>query len=176
MIRRLVSLVLLAWALGFAWFVVALPRPADDAPTDAIVVLSGAKGRIERGLDLLARKRARALFFSGVERTVRSTELAERTGRPAALFACCVTLGQEAVDTRSNAEESAAWLKARRYRSVRLVTTDWHMPRARFELERLAGGAFTIMPDAVKSEPNFAALFTEYNKYILRRLAVLIGV
>ena len=55
MIRRILSLVLIVWLLGLAWFVVSLPRPAGDAKTDAIVVLTGGPGRIQRGLDQLAR-------------------------------------------------------------------------------------------------------------------------
>ena len=38
MLRRLISAVLLAWALGFIWFAVALPQPADDLRTDGVVV------------------------------------------------------------------------------------------------------------------------------------------
>ena len=89
------------------------------------------------------------------------------------MFACCVDLGREASDTRSNAEETAAWLRARKARSVRLVTTDWHMPRARFELKRALAGRAEIVPDAVDSEPSLAVLFREYNKLITRRVAAL---
>jgi len=32
------------------------------------------------------------------------------------------------------------------------------------------------VPDAVRSEPNFMTLFGEYNKYVLRRLAVLLDI
>ena len=39
------------------------------------------------------------------------------------------------MDTRSNAEETARWLRGHRYRTVRLVTADWHLRRARMELE-----------------------------------------
>ena len=31
---------------------------------------------------------------------------------------------------------------------------------------------YDIIQDAVQSEPNFMTLFAEYNKYLLRRLAV----
>ena len=87
-------------------------------------------------------------------------------------------LGHEAVDTRSNAEETARWLRDHRYRSVRLVTADWHMPRARFELSRALndGPAVAILADPVRSAPGFAMLFAEYNKYVLRRLAVPLGI
>ena len=176
---RFGSLVVLAWALGFALFVVLLPRPADDRVTDAIVVLTGGPARIPRALDLLERNRANRLLVSGVGRAVRAPELAASNGASPALFACCVDLGREAVDTRSNAEETARWLRRQRYATVRLVTTDWHMPRARFELARALdadrGAAVAILADGVPSQPGFRQLLTEYNKYVLRRLAVPIG-
>lgn len=176
MIARIVALLVILWALGFAVFALTLPRPGDDRPTDAIVVLTGGKGRLERGLQLLATHRAQRLFVSGAERTVRKSELAARTHVPQALFDCCVDLGKDSVDTRSNARETASWLEAHHYRSVRLVTTDWHMPRAHADLAReLKGSGIAITVDAVRSEPGFMTLFTEYHKYVLRRVAVPFG-
>lgn len=176
MIARAISLLVILWALGFALFALTLPRPADDRQTDAIVVLTGGAGRLDHGLALLAQHRAQRLFVSGAERTVQKRDLALRTHQPMALFECCVDLGKESFDTRSNARETAAWLLAHHYRSVRLVTTDWHMPRAHADLAReLSGDGITILPDAVRSEPGFMTLFTEYHKYVLRRVAALIG-
>lgn len=176
MIRRLLSLLLLLYLLGYAFFVVLLPRPADAGATDAIVVLTGGPGRIDRGLDLLEQRRARRMLISGVARTVRPVELAAHTRRDAALFECCIDLGRESVDTRSNAEETVRWLKRHKFRTVRLVTTDWHMPRASFELARRVGDGMKILPDAIASDPSFRQLFTEYNKYLLRHAAVLVGI
>lgn len=175
MIRRVLSLIALAWLLGFALFVVLLPRPAGAETTDAIVVLTGGAGRIERGLALIEAKRAKRMLVSGVDRMVRPHELAAQYDKPAALFRCCIDLDEEAVDTRSNAEETADWVQKRGYKSVRLVTTDWHMPRARFELARALHDDVELTSDAVRSNPGFRTLLTEYNKYLLRRGAVLIG-
>lgn len=176
MIRRAVSAILLLYLLGYAMFAVALPRPADERPTDAIVVLTGGAKRIERGLDLMARNKAKRMLVSGVARTVRPEELAAQYGADESLFACCVDLGRMAVDTRSNAEEVARWMDKHKFRSMRLVTTDWHMPRARFELSRRLGGGIAVLGDAVESNPSFSQLFIEYNKYLLRRSAVLVGI
>ena len=176
MIRRLVSLLLLLYALGYALFVVLLPRPADDRMTDAIVVLTGGPKRIDRGLDLLEQHRARRMLISGVARTVTAAELAAENEHDAALFNCCIDLGRESVDTRSNAEETARWLQRHKFKTVRLVTTDWHMPRASFELSRRIDDGVEILKDAIPSDPNFRQLFTEYNKYLLRHAAVVIGI
>lgn len=176
MIRRIAALVLTIWALGFALFVVLLPQPLDPGTrTDAIVVLTGGPGRIERGLQLMQAKAAQRMLVSGVGPSVKPHELAQRTGAPLALFDCCVDLGHQAVDTRSNGDETARWIAARGYRSIRLVTTDWHMPRAALELRHALPGEAVVIGDAVKSDPGFGMLLMEYNKFLLRRAAVLVG-
>jgi uncharacterized SAM-binding protein YcdF (DUF218 family) len=173
-ISRAVSALVLLYLLGYALFAVMLPRPADDRQTDAIVVLTGGAKRIERGLELMERKRAKRMLVSGVARTVRPEELAAQYSADG-LFSCCVDLGRESVDTRSNAEEVARWMHRNGFRSVRLVTTDWHMPRARFEMSRRLGNDIVLVGDAVESNPRFIALFTEYNKYLLRHASVIVG-
>jgi uncharacterized SAM-binding protein YcdF (DUF218 family) len=175
-ISRALAFLALLYVLGYAVFAVLLPEPGDDRQTDGIVVLTGAPKRIERGLDLLSRQRAQRMLVSGVAATVRPVELAAQYPASAPLFACCVDLGREAVDTRSNADEVARWVKKRRFKTVRLVTTDWHMPRAGFEIARQLDGAASVYDDAVESHPRFQTLFLEYNKYLLRRAAVLLGI
>jgi uncharacterized SAM-binding protein YcdF (DUF218 family) len=175
-ISRAVSALILVYFLGYALFAVLLPRPAAEGRTDAIVVLTGGPNRLERGIDLLERGQAKRLLISGVARTVRPEELAAQHQAEAALFECCIDLGRQAVDTRSNAEEVSRWMARHKFRSLRLVTTDWHMPRARFELSRRLGDGIEVTGDAVESNPRFYQLFVEYNKYLLRRGAVFLGV
>jgi uncharacterized SAM-binding protein YcdF (DUF218 family) len=175
-VSRSIVLLILLYALGYAAFVVLIPQPAGDARTDAVVVLTGGAGRIERGLDTLRRRLAGRMFISGVQRTVRPQELAAEHRVDPALFDCCIDLGREAVDTRSNADEVARWLERRRFRSLRLITTDWHMPRARFEIGKRLGPDIAIVADAVPSSPSHRQLFTEYNKFLLRYVAEAIGI
>ena len=176
MIARFFAFLVLFWALGFALFAVTLPGPAAAGPTDAIVVLTGGPGRVRHGLTLLKAGQAKRMLVSGVDRRVKPHELAAEYHVPARLVDCCVDLGHESVDTRSNAEETAAWAKRRGFRSIRLVTTDWHMPRAHYELGRLVDSTVEIVPDGVVSEPGLIALLKEYNKYLLRRFAAPIGI
>ena len=100
MIRRILAFLLLVWALGFAVFAITLPGPAGPGATEGIIVLTGGEGRIERGLMLLENDRAERMLVSGVNRTVRPAELAEETGADEELFACCIDLDQDSVDTR----------------------------------------------------------------------------
>lgn len=176
MIRRLVAFVGIAWVLGFAWFALLLPQPLDGRTTDAIVVLTGGAGRIDRGLTLLRDGAAKRMFISGVDRSVRPVELAARYDVPMQVFECCITLGREAIDTRSNGLEAARWMERRNYRTVRLITTDWHMRRAAFELRQALPNKVELFYDAVPSRPSLTILIKEYNKYLLRRLAALIGI
>ncbi|MDO6416317.1 YdcF family protein [Sphingomonas sp. BIUV-7] len=174
MMLRLLSTVLLLWALGFALFASTLPHPADDRVTDGIVVLTGGPGRVQRGVALLQAGKARRMLVSGVDRQVRPAELATINRFPHALLSR-IDLGAEAVDTRSNADEAAAWIASYRFHTIRVVTTDWHMRRARLELAQQLPRDVTLLPDAIPSTPNLVALLREYNKYLLRRAATLIG-
>jgi uncharacterized SAM-binding protein YcdF (DUF218 family) len=175
-IVRLIAVTLLAWMLGFAWFAIFLPQPLDGRPTDAIVVLTGGAGRIDRGLVLLQEGAAKRMLISGVDRSVRPSELAAQYDAPERLFSCCITLGREAIDTRSNAIETSRWLERRHFKTVRLITTDWHMRRAALELRQAVPGSLTIVYDAVPSRPSLTMLMREYNKYLLRRAAALVGI
>jgi len=174
MITRLGSLLLLAYALGFVLFAFTLGKPAkaSAAATDAAVVLTGGPGRIEHGIDVLKDHKALRLLVAGVDPRVTKPDLARRIPGSRSWLACCVDLGSESVDTRSNAEEASRWLTKRQFHSLRLITSDWHMRRARYEFEKVLGGKYILVPDAVRTEPSLITLFGEYNKYLLRRLAV----
>lgn len=173
MIVRFFSLLLLFYLLGFLIFSVTLGTPAGDQHTDAAVVITGGSGRIEHGIEVLARGDARRLLIAGTDPSVTKPDLIRRLGGQARLVNCCVDLGSESVDTRSNAEEAKRWLDKLGYKSLRLITSDWHMRRARYEFRRVLGGKYQVVPDAVKTQPRFMTLFGEYNKYLLRRIAVL---
>ena len=151
-VRRLVSLVLLVWLLGFLWFALWLPRPAGNQRTDAIVALTGANGRIAHGLDVLRAGLAPRMLVSGVDSEVAPAHFAAHYGVAPTLLACCLTLGYEAFDTRSNAREAAAFIARYHVQSVRLVTTDWHMRRAAAELRHSIPSSVTVIEDGVASD------------------------
>jgi len=174
MIARGASLVALIYLLGFIFFALTLGKPAaaDSETTEAAVVLTGGSGRIEHAIEVLRDHKARRLLVSGADPSVTKADLARRVEGSRRLLACCVDLGSESVDTRSNAEEAGRWLARHKFKSVRLITSDWHMRRARYEFHKVLGGKYRIVTDAVRTEPSFLTLFGEYNKYVLRRLAV----
>lgn len=169
---RLTALLGLLYALGFALFGVSLAQPAGAERTEAVVVVTGGSGRLERGMEVLERGQAKRMLISGADPSVTRADLARRLG-PGTLrtLRCCVDLGSDAVDTRSNAEEARRWMVRRGYRSVRLVTSDWHMRRAAYEFRQDLPDT-RIVEDAVQTRPSLWLLFLEYNKYLLRRAAL----
>jgi uncharacterized SAM-binding protein YcdF (DUF218 family) len=70
----------------------------------------------------------------------------------------------------TNARETAAWIAAQKIRSIRLVTSDWHMRRAVLELRRTVPGDVVIIPDAVPTRPSLKMLFLEYHKLLARQV------
>lgn len=172
---RLFASLVLAYVLGFLWFALVPPGPAGNQRTDAIVVLTGDVGRIPRALDMLGKGVSRRLFVAGVDKSVKPREFAAEYGVSAGTMACCVVLDFKSVDTVSNASESAFWIAANRIRSVRLVTSDWHMRRAALELARVAPNDLEIIRDAVPSQPGFDTMVLEYNKLLARMALSVVG-
>lgn len=175
MIRRILIALPLLWVLGLAWFALSLPRPADTERTDGVVVLTGGVGRLDRGIVVLQKGWSKRMLISGVDRSVRPQDLVAIRKVPSALLKCCITLGKEATNTVSNAAELADWAQANQMRSIRLITSDWHMRRARMEIEIRLGDGISIVPDAIRTAPRFQTILLEYNKFLLRRFSLLIG-
>lgn len=164
------------WVAGLMRFATLIPdRLSDDAtPTDAVVVLTGGSGRLDAGLDLLVRGTAGKLFVSGVYRGMDVQRLLQVARRDPAGIEARVALGN-AVDTYDNARETAAWMKAEGFRSLRLVTGAYHMPRSLLEFRHAIPQATMIphpvFPDHVKANwwawPGTLGLVVgEYNKLL----------
>ena len=111
-------------------------RVDPSSPTDAIVVLTGGRLRLETGLELFATGSAKKLFISGVNQRVDRDELLRALGPAAERAACCIVLGHEADNTFGNARETANWMHEEGYKSLRLVTSWYHMRRGLLEFGR----------------------------------------
>lgn len=135
------ALALVAWCLGFAWFVHRIHRAYEPPPrADGIVVLTGGADRIQTALRLLQENRATRLLVSGAGTGVDLADLAHLSGLHAAPLAGRVTLGHAATSTRGNALETAAWVSRYDIHSLIVVTAFYHMPRALIELHRVLTG------------------------------------
>ena len=174
MLRRFASFIVIAWVLGFVWFAAILPQPIGAGRSDAAIVLTGGGGRIPRALDVLDKGWVRQVLVAGVDSEVRPREFAAEHDVTSKTMACCLTLDRVSVDTRTNAREAAAWIAANKIRSVRLITSDWHMRRAAWELGQAAPDV-EISRDSVRTRPSLRILLIEYHKLIARRIAHVFG-
>lgn len=188
-LRSLVSTLLLplvaagaAWLAGLGWFAGQIPREIADgaARTEAIVVLTGGSERLSTGLDLLAAGLAGKLFVSGVYRGIEVAELLKLQRRSPHDMECCIEIGYQADDTQGNASETAHWMAARGFSSLRLVTAHYHMPRSLLEFRHALPRALIVphpvFPVAVMQNrwwtwPGTARLIVgEYHKYLLAQV------
>lgn len=149
------SLFILAWCMGLAVFAHALPKEPTPAAThtDAMVVLTGGSARVERGFSLLAEGAAPVLLISGVGKDVTLQEMlyahASAPVRETIVSSGAdVVLDKVADTTETNAREAAEFVRSRNYTSIRLITADYHMPRALVEFRAALPGV-TVVPDAV---------------------------
>jgi uncharacterized SAM-binding protein YcdF (DUF218 family) len=131
----------LAFFMGFALFAHSVSVMPDYSlqSADAIVALTGGEDRIFEAVRLLAWGKARRLLISGVNRTTSKPELISLNaldGRDAVLFRCCVDLDKRALNTVDNAMQTAAWVKNHGFRSLIVVTSNYHMPRSLIELRQ----------------------------------------
>ncbi len=124
--------------LGFFVFAVSIEnRPPSDLPrANGIVVLTGGGQRISAAIDLLAKGRAERLLITGVHPTTSRRLLSRLMPANERLFACCIDIDRQALNTIGNAVEARNWAQKRGFRSLIIVTSGYHMPRALIELKR----------------------------------------
>ncbi len=139
-----IAILVLIWLIGlfaFAERVRGFTPAPEPARADAIVALTGPSAeRVNAAIRLLEQDKGKRVLISGVNREVRRQELRALTPGSNRLFNCCVDLGFEAEDTVGNAQEIAAWARAKDYDSLIVVTSDYHMPRALLEIHAAAPG------------------------------------
>lgn len=178
----LIILLLMIWVFGFVAFTasVLLMRPASPIEkTDSIVVLTGGKNRIETGLALFSEHLAPELFITGVHEHVTKEDLINRhTGL--ALPSCCITIGYKATTTTGNANEVAEWLRDRKFKTITLVTSNYHMPRAMLEFRRAVPDisiiAYPVVQagDAPTDRHFWIVTAEEYHKTVFRFFDIII--
>ena len=174
----------LAFLVGFVIFVTRISgrEPVALRSADAIVVLTGGASRLNDGVQLLADGYGRRLLITGVNRTTTADELRRTLPATPALMECCVDIGHKALNTWGNAIEAAEWARARSFRSLLVVTSTWHMPRALFEMGRLLPDveliAYPVVTDRMLdaqwwTEPQTAKLLLkEYLKYMMAQAKI----
>jgi uncharacterized SAM-binding protein YcdF (DUF218 family) len=167
-----------ALGCGFGWFVSQIsdqePKLSEDA--DGIVVLTGAAARIPDAIELLVGHRGKRLLITGVHRTTSAKEISRLIPLNEKTFNCCVDLDRSALNTLGNAIETRRWARDRGFKSLIVVTSNWHMPRAMAELEHQLPDtrliAYPVVAEKVTGEPWWTSsakarlLIGEYLKYL----------
>jgi uncharacterized SAM-binding protein YcdF (DUF218 family) len=165
---------------GFVWFVDRIETtetaPARDA--DGIVALTGGPFRINDALELLAAGRGQRLLITGVNPVTRPNQISRLMPEHQRWFACCVDIDHSA-NTIGNAVETRRWVRARGFRSLIVVTANYHMPRAMAELSHelpdVALVPYSVLSDKVRVEswrenPEIARLLLlEYGKFLVAK-------
>lgn len=171
-------LLLVMLIIGFIVFANGLAREPKDPPhaTDGITVLTGGVSRIDEAMKLMAKKKARRMLITGVNRETTLEQLKLLTPEGTRYFDCCVDIDKAALNTIDNATETARWVAENGYGSVIVVTSNYHMPRALAELERAMPGIVLVPYPVVDNNVEVARwwefpgttklLLSEYLKYL----------
>ncbi len=172
------AIAIVLFAAGYFWFVRQIPHKeaALDRKADGIVVLTGAAARIPDAIGLLAAGRGQRLLITGVYRNTRSREIARLTPLYNRFFACCIDLDRSALNTYGNAIQARRWAHEHHFKSLIVVTSNWHMPRAMVEIEHQLPDImlipYPVISERLKNDPWWSNvesarfLFAEYVKYL----------
>jgi uncharacterized SAM-binding protein YcdF (DUF218 family) len=131
---------------------------------------------------LLAAGYGKRLLISGVHPTNDASDISRSLPDSQSLMGCCVDLDRSAVNTRSNAAETRRWARERGFRSLIVVTSNYHMPRATVELSHAMPDIvlipFAVVGDKWRDEPwwtngaTLRLLLSEYVKYVAAEVRV----
>ena len=169
---------------GFAGFLFNLPSTEvqPERKADGIVVLTGGSSRVSDAMELLAAGYGKRLLISGVHPASAAADISRSVQEGQGLFSCCVDLDHSAVNTRSNALETRRWARERGFKSLLVVTSNYHMPRAIVEMSHampdIALVPFAVVGDKWREEPwwssgaTFRLVLSEYVKYVAAGLRV----
>ena len=172
-----VDCIFVPWFCGFIWFGQKINdyNDYDLKYTDAIVVLTGGRNRIAKAVKLMNNNMAEHLFISGVEKhtslnaIVKSLKISINNPDK-------VELRYDATDTIGNAREIKDWVEKNNIKSVRLITSNYHIPRSLAEIKAynlpLEIELTPVYSENVanywwQSWGTFKLILSEYNKYLV---------
>ncbi|MHC1698528.1 MAG: YdcF family protein [Geobacteraceae bacterium] len=146
-----------------------------DVATDAIVVLTGGRGRVEEGIRLYREHRARWLYLVGVDPSVRKSDLFK--DQEGSRGGAEIVLEKSSRNTLENALYTRDLIARHKIRSLRLITSRYHMKRAVLIFRSTLPKDIAVYPYPVDSKNlkqawwshggSFRLLFSEFYKYCL---------
>jgi uncharacterized SAM-binding protein YcdF (DUF218 family) len=172
----------IALVLGFFGFVWLLPSPQGTfgQNADGIVVLTGGDSRVADALELLASGHGKRLLITGVNTGTTTSDIARQTVDYTRWLACCVDLDYAALNTLGNAVQARRWAIEHGFKSLIVVTSAYHMPRALAELAHQLPDAtlipYPVVSDRLRIEPWWSngattrLVLSEYLKYLFAKV------
>ena len=164
------------WSTGlfmFAWHINHFENISQQK-TDAIIALTGGRNRISEAVKLLEKGMADRLFISGVDKDI-SREHIQNTHKVSLADDKHIEIGYNASNTIENAKETRDWVVKNNIKSIRLVTSNYHLARSLMEF-REHNPNLKIIVHPVYSEKiekkwwtswrTFSLIFKEYNKFL----------
>lgn len=179
---KLGLLVVILLVAGFGYFIWQLPSReiALDRNADGIVVLTGGDSRVTDALELLSSGRGKRLLISGVYVGTTTSDIRRQVVDYNRVLSCCVDLDYSAVNTVGNAVQARQWALKNGFRSLIVVTSAYHMPRALAELSHqlpdVALIPYPVVSDRLRIEPWWSntattkVVLSEYFKYLAAKL------
>jgi len=148
----------LLWlALVVAAMAVAAPHllarriPAPPGTADAVVVLAGGENRVAAGYRAWRDGRGRSLYILGARRGVDLAQVLPGVAVPQDLERAGIHMEGWSENTLENALVAASIAAARGFRSMVLVTSDYHVARAYFTVRRFLPAGVTLYAAPVGS-------------------------
>ena len=152
----------------------AVPNSNPPSPI-GIAVLTGGINRIEKAIQLLNEGVGERLLISGVR---PGTSLGVIASRKDVILknAQPIDLGYEATDTVGNAKEVREWTEKYHIKEFYVVTSFYHIPRSRLELQHelpeavmhfVAVDTPNVLPEWWKNWRSFKFMAAEYTKFLI---------
>ncbi len=180
--KKIFICLLFLWLMGFIAFSINIAQQSSAklAAADAVVILTGGSGRVLEGLNILSQKMAKKMLITGVAKKTNITEILLLikgiSNDHREILKQNITLGHNATNTAGNALEAATWMQKNNFKSLILVTSNYHMPRSLLEFKALMPQiAIAVSPvehynfnilEWWKLLDHTKLIFIEYNKYL----------
>lgn len=164
------------WLGGFVVFAQRINsyKVDIDSYTDAVIALTGGRHRIAEAVKMLELGKAKRLFISGVGDGTSWSDIKDAQGLTVD-DDMEIIIGYKAKNTIENAKETLDWVHKNKLKSIRLVTSHYHVERSLVEFSA-KDKKLKIIPHPVYSEKvkkkwwkswhTFLLIFEEYNKFL----------
>ena len=174
MVMRLKLLILLGTFCGWSYGLFDFYRDTQsfyciNSQVNGIVILTGGKDRIQTGMALFNQLHAKRILISGVDKIVNLAVIKDKQLKGYDHLYQFTDFGYGAVNTFSNALESAVWVRNHKFKTIGLVTNRFHMPRSLWLFQKTMP-EILIFPIVVEAdEAGLFYLLREFHKYSLTR-------